>query len=67
MKRMTGNINNLQILRAFATGTRISLGIVHALKNTGKKWLELIEAQSDSYLGESDIERLLSSTGVINH
>tara|TARA_B110000238_G_C15982641_1_gene376713 strand:- start:547 stop:669 length:123 start_codon:yes stop_codon:yes gene_type:complete len=30
---------------------------VHALENPGKEELELIEVQSDSYLGEDDIVR----------
>ncbi len=37
--------------------TYIPIGVVHALKNPGKKPLELIEVQSGSYLGEDDIVR----------
>lgn len=37
--------------------TYIPVGVIHALKNPGKKPLELIEVQSGSYLGEDDIVR----------
>ena len=37
--------------------THIPVGVVHALENTGKFNLELIEVQSGSYLGEDDIVR----------
>lgn len=37
--------------------TYIPLGTIHALENTGKEVLELIEIQSGSYLGEDDIVR----------
>ena len=36
----------------------IPLGDKHMLENPGKEWLELIEVQSGSYLGEDDIVRL---------
>ena len=36
----------------------IPLGEKHMLENPGKEWLELIEVQSGSYLGEDDIVRL---------
>lgn len=36
----------------------IPLGEKHLLENPGKTWLELIEVQSGSYLGEDDIVRL---------
>ena len=36
----------------------IPLGEKHMLENPGKTWLELIEVQSGSYLGEDDIVRL---------
>jgi len=37
--------------------TYIPVGVVHALENSGKVELELIEVQSGSYLGEDDIVR----------
>ncbi|MEI8265160.1 MAG: cupin domain-containing protein, partial [Betaproteobacteria bacterium] len=37
--------------------TYIPLGEVHRLANPGKVWLEIIEVQSGSYLGEDDIVR----------
>lgn len=37
--------------------TYIPLGEIHALENSGKVPLELIEVQSGSYLGEDDIVR----------
>ena len=36
----------------------IPLGEKHMLENPGKEWLELIEVQSGTYLGEDDIVRL---------
>ena len=51
--------------------TYIPIGVVHSLKNPGKKLLELIEVQSGSYLGEDDIVRFEDiygrGAGVINH
>ena len=38
--------------------TYIPVGEVHRLKNPGKVYLEMIEVQSGSYLGEDDIVRL---------
>lgn len=38
--------------------TYIPLGHKHRLRNPGKTWLEMIEVQSGSYLGEDDIVRL---------
>ena len=35
----------------------LPLGEKHMLENPGKEWLELIEVQSGSYLGEDDIVR----------
>ena len=37
--------------------TYIPVGVIHALENSGKIPLEMIEVQSGSYLGEDDIER----------
>ena len=37
--------------------TYIPVGVIHALENSGKVPLELIEVQSGSYLGEDDIIR----------
>lgn len=37
--------------------TYIPVGVVHALENTGKELLELIEVQFGDYLGEDDIVR----------
>jgi mannose-1-phosphate guanylyltransferase len=37
--------------------TYIPVGVIHALKNSGKVPLEIIEIQSGSYLGEDDIVR----------
>lgn len=45
--------------------TYIAVGVVHALKNPGKKPLELIEVQSGSYLGEDDIVRFEDKYGRI--
>ncbi|MEI8267134.1 MAG: mannose-1-phosphate guanylyltransferase/mannose-6-phosphate isomerase, partial [Betaproteobacteria bacterium] len=43
--------------------TYIPLGEVHRLANPGKVWLEIIEVQSGSYLGEDDIVRFEDSYG----
>jgi mannose-1-phosphate guanylyltransferase / mannose-6-phosphate isomerase len=43
--------------------TYIPLGEVHRLSNPGKTWLEIIEVQSGSYLGEDDIVRLEDNYG----
>ena len=43
--------------------TYIPVGEVHRLKNPGKVYLEMIEVQSGSYLGEDDIVRLEDSYG----
>jgi mannose-1-phosphate guanylyltransferase/mannose-6-phosphate isomerase len=43
--------------------TYISLGEVHRLANPGKVWLEIIEVQSGSYLGEDDIVRFEETYG----
>jgi mannose-1-phosphate guanylyltransferase len=37
--------------------TYIPVGVIHALENSGKVPLEIIEIQSGSYLGEDDIVR----------
>ena len=44
----------------------IPLGEKHMLENPGKEWLELIEVQSGSYLGEDDIVRLEDVYGRAN-
>jgi mannose-1-phosphate guanylyltransferase/mannose-6-phosphate isomerase len=44
----------------------IPLGEKHMLENPGKEWLELIEVQSGSYLGEDDIVRLEDIYGRTN-
>jgi mannose-1-phosphate guanylyltransferase/mannose-6-phosphate isomerase len=36
---------------------------VHRLANPGKVWLEIIEVQSGSYLGEDDIVRFEDTYG----
>ena len=43
--------------------THFSIGEVHRLKNPGKVYLEIIEVQSGSYLGEDDIVRLEDTYG----
>ncbi len=43
--------------------TYIPIGEVHRLKNPGKVYLEMIEVQSGSYLGEDDIVRLQDTYG----
>ncbi len=43
--------------------TYIPLGEVHRLANPGKVWLEIIEVQSGSYLGEDDIVRFEDTYG----
>ena len=43
--------------------TYIPLGTVHRLSNPGKMPLEMIEAQSGSYLGEDDIVRFDDTYG----
>jgi mannose-1-phosphate guanylyltransferase/mannose-6-phosphate isomerase len=43
--------------------TYIPIGEVHRLKNPGKVYLEMIEVQSGSYLGEDDIVRLEDTYG----
>ena len=44
----------------------IPLGEKHMLENPGKEWLELIEVQSGSYLGEDDIVRLEDVYGRVS-
>jgi mannose-1-phosphate guanylyltransferase len=46
--------------------TYIPVGVVHALENSGKVPLEIIEIQSGSYLGEDDIVRLEDRYGRNN-
>jgi len=43
--------------------TYIPIGEVHRLRNPGKAYLEMIEVQSGSYLGEDDIVRLEDNYG----
>ena len=43
--------------------TYIPIGEVHRLKNPGKVFLEMIEVQSGSYLGEDDLVRLEDTYG----
>jgi mannose-1-phosphate guanylyltransferase/mannose-6-phosphate isomerase len=46
-----------KILLSENQSTYIPLGERHRLSNPGKVWLEIIEVQSGSYLGEDDIVR----------
>lgn len=46
--------------------TYIPIGEVHRLKNPGKVYLEMIEVQSGSYLGEDDIVRLEDTYGRVS-
>ncbi len=43
----------------------IPIGAVHALENSGKIPLELIEVQSGAYLGEDDIVRFSDRYGRV--
>jgi mannose-6-phosphate isomerase-like protein (cupin superfamily) len=43
--------------------TYIPVGTRHSLENTMQEYLEIIEIQSGSYLGEDDIVRLEDSYG----
>jgi mannose-1-phosphate guanylyltransferase len=43
--------------------TYIPIGEIHSLENLGVIPLELIEVESDSYLGEDDIVRLQDQRG----
>ncbi|MGI9154888.1 MAG: mannose-1-phosphate guanylyltransferase/mannose-6-phosphate isomerase, partial [Rubrivivax sp.] len=52
-----------KILLTENQSTYIPLGEVHRLANPGKVWLEIIEVQSCSYLGEDDIVRYEDSYG----
>ena len=45
----------------------IPQGEKHMLENPDKTWLELIEVQSGSYLGEDDIVRLEDGYGRADH
>ena len=51
-------INDTSQLVTVNQSVYIPLGDKHMLENPGKEWLELIEVQSGSYLGEDDIVRL---------
>lgn len=44
----------------------IPVGVIHALENTGRVPLELIEIQSGSYLGKYDIVRFEDQYGGLN-
>jgi len=46
--------------------TYIPIGQVHRLRNPGDEYLEMIEVQSGSYLGEDDIVRLEDNYGRAN-
>jgi mannose-1-phosphate guanylyltransferase/mannose-6-phosphate isomerase len=52
-----------KILLTENQSTYIPLGEVHRLANPGKVWLEIIEVQSGSYLGEDDIVRFEDTYG----
>jgi mannose-1-phosphate guanylyltransferase/mannose-6-phosphate isomerase len=52
-----------KILLTENQSTYIPPGEVHRLANPGKVWLEIIEVQSGSYLGEDDIVRYEDSYG----
>ena len=52
-----------KILLTENQSTYIPLGEVHRLANPGKVWLEIIEVQSGSYLGEDDIVRYEDTYG----
>jgi len=52
-----------KILLTENQSTFIPLGEVHRLANPGKVWLEIIEVQSGSYLGEDDIVRYEDTYG----
>ena len=52
-----------KILLTENQSTYIPLGEVHRLSNPGKVWLEIIEVQSGSYLGEDDIVRYEDTYG----
>jgi mannose-1-phosphate guanylyltransferase/mannose-6-phosphate isomerase len=47
--------------------TYIPVGNKHRLRNLGKIWLEIIEVQSGSYLGEDDIVRFEDHYGRVPH
>lgn len=52
-----------KILLAENQSNYILLGVKHRLENSGKTYLELIEVQSGSYLGEYDIVRFEDNYG----
>jgi mannose-1-phosphate guanylyltransferase/mannose-6-phosphate isomerase len=52
-----------KILLTENQSTYIPLGERHRLANPGKVWLEIIEVQSGSYLGEDDIVRFEDTFG----
>jgi mannose-1-phosphate guanylyltransferase/mannose-6-phosphate isomerase len=56
-----------KILLTENQSTYIPLGEVHRLANPGKVWLEIIEVQSGSYLGEDDIVRYGDEYGRTRH
>lgn len=57
------NIDGEIILPAENQSAYITVGKPHRLENPGKIPLELIEVQSESYLGEDDIVRLENRYG----
>ena len=46
-----------ELILAADQSTHIPVGVKHRLSNPSSEVLELIEVQSDSYLGEDDIVR----------
>jgi len=59
------NRGDEEILLTENQSVYIPLGTVHALENSGKIPLELIEVQSGSYLGEDDIVRFTDRYGRV--
>ena len=55
--------NDKRIILKENESTFIPLGNTHRLSNPGQNFLEIIEVQSGSYLGEDDIERFDDSYG----
>ena len=58
-------INDDTFLMTENESTYIPIGAVHALENSGKLPLEMIEVQSGSYLGEDDIVRFEDRYGRV--
>ena len=55
--------NDKKIILQENESTYIPLGHIHRLSNPGKDFLEIIEVQSGSYLGEDDIVRFDDTYG----